>query len=392
MRFSATIVLFFLLALIPASTRAEGKLSVPQQRVLYRAQQAMDKEDYSKVRETLSSYLEAHPDTEPVLFYLVLGNACYQQGDLGAAATWYQAGLNKHPENLSLCRNLAAARYGLEQFAKAGKLFERAYKISASKEPELLYQSGIAFYQGEQLQQSRRVLDQLITTGNPVRREWLTLMIQICYAQHDLKRSAQLLESFLETYPSERTYWKLLAGIRTEQEKYAQAAAALRTALSIGNATAQEWQELSSLYFYLNAPLQGTLCLEKATALSTEPRDYDALARGYLRAHRIENGLHFLDLAIAQTPTPKRLMTKARTLMTARRFKDAIATLQKIVDIGQDSRDEAYLLMGYCAMENQDWDQAATWLDNVKGDRFANHAQSALQSISPLLTSDDNIE
>ena len=78
--------------------------------------------------------------------------------------------------------------------------------------------------------------------------------------------------------------------------------------------------------------------------------------------------------------------------MTARRFKDAIATLQKIVDLGHENRDEAYLLMGYCAMENQDWDQAATWLDNVKGDRFANHARSALQSISPLIPSDDNIE
>ncbi|WP_462324186.1 tetratricopeptide repeat protein [Desulfoplanes sp.] len=379
------VLLFLLLTLVPGSTRAEDRLSVPQQRVLYRAQQAMDKDDYPMVRETLSSYLKHHPDTEPVLFFLVLGNACYQQGDLGAAATWYRAGLDKHPDNLSLCRNLAAARYGLGHFAKAGMLFGKAYKHSTPREDGLLYQSAIAFYQAEQLEQSRRVLEQLIKTAKPVRREWLTLMIQICYAQHDLKRSTQLLESFLEAYPSERAYWKLLAGIRTEQERYAQAAAALRTTLSIGNATAQEWKELGSLYFYLNAPLQGTLCLEKGSALSTKPRNYDDLARGYLRAHRIDKSMHYIDLAIAQDPTAERLMTKARTLMTARRFKDAITTLQAIVAMDTEDGDQAWLLMGYCAMENQDWDQAATWLTNVKNDRFVNHARSALQSISLFL-------
>jgi tetratricopeptide (TPR) repeat protein len=207
-----------------------------------------------------------------------------------------------------------------------------------------------------------------------------------------LHRTTQLLESFLETYPLERAYWKLLAGIRTEQERYAQAAAALRTALSLENATAREWNQLSSLYFYLNAPLQGTMCLEKASELSAESRDYDALAQGYLQAHRIDKSLHYLDLAIEQAPTSKRLMTKARILMTAHRFKDAITTLQQIIKQGSNDNQEAYLLMGYCAMENQDWEQAASWFNRVTCDRLIKHTQSLLHSITPLLESGDNME
>lgn len=388
----AIVQCLFLLALLPTSIWGEDNLSVPEQRVLYRAQQAMEVEDYSKVRETLSSYLKRHPDTKPALFFLVLGNACYQQGDIAAAATWYRAGLDNHPDNPALCRNLAAARYGLEQFAQAGRLFKKAYELSDPREYELLYQAGIAFYHAEQLDQSQNVLQQLIQTTDPVRREWLTLMIQVSYAQHDFHRTTQLLESFLETYPLERAYWKLLAGIRTEQERYAQAAAALRTALSLENATAREWNQLSSLYFYLNAPLQGTMCLEKASELSAESRDYDALAQGYLQAHRIDKSLHYLDLAIEQAPTSKRLMTKARILMTAHRFKDAITTLQQIIKQGSNDNQEAYLLMGYCAMENQDWEQAASWFNRVTCDRLIKHTQSLLHSITPLLESGDNME
>ncbi|GAU07396.1 tetratricopeptide repeat protein [Desulfoplanes formicivorans] len=389
MKFSTGIFLFFLIVLSTAShTHAENNLSVPEQRILYRAQQAMDREDYPEVRKTLSSYLKRHPDTEPALFFLVLGNACYQQGDLAAANKWYQQGLNKHPGNLALCRNLAAARYGLEQFAQAGKLFEKAFKLSQPGEPQLLYQAGIAFYQAEQLDDSRRVLEQLLETAPTTRREWLALLIQVCYAQQNLTRTTRLLTSFLETYPSERAYWKLLAGIRTEQERYAQAAAALRTALSLGNATAREWKELSSLYFYLNAPLQGAMCLERAAALAPDARDNDALAKGFLRAHRIDKGLHYLDQAIARQATPQRLMTRARTLMTTRRFKEAITTLQQIVNMQSNTRDEAYLLMGYCAMETQNWHQAATWFSHVKNDRFASHAASALQALAPLLEID----
>jgi tetratricopeptide (TPR) repeat protein len=386
MRSSA--IIFFFLILFPVMTvqvMAGNQFSVPEQRVLYRAQQAMDKQDYAAVREQLSSYLQRHPDTQQALFFLILGNACYQQEDLEAAATWYQAGWDKNPDDLSLCRNLAAARYGLEQFAKAGKLFERAYQLSEPREYQLLYQAGIAFYQAQQLSQSRRVLKKLLATAPTHRKEWLTLMIQVCYAQQDLTHTTRLLTSFLETYPWERSYWKLLAGICTEQEKYAQATAALRTALSLGNATAQEWNELSSLYFYLNAPLQGVKCLEKARELSPDASHDDALAKGYLRAHRFSRALHYLDLAIARKATPERLMTKARALMTARRFHDAINTLQQLEGMESDAHDEALLLMGYCAMENQNWHQAATWLSRVKDDRFASHAASALQSIAPLL-------
>ncbi len=380
-----TALFFFLFFLVPCTSHAKDKLSFAQQKVLYEAQQAIEKKDYAQARKMLSSYLAEHPDTQPALFFLFLGNACYEQEDVKAAAKWYRLGLDKNPENLFLCRNLAAIQYDLEKFSEAGRLFEKAYGLSDPRQHPLLYQSAAAFYQAQQLDQAQRILTRLLAEKTPPRREWLVLMIQVCYERHDTKRSLQYLESFLESYPWERTYWKILAGIRMEKEQYSQAASALRTALALGKTTSQEWRELSSLYFYMNAPLQGAKCLEKALSPSASPKDYDAVARGYLLAHRTDKGLHYLDAAIAAEPTYTRLMLKAKTLMGARRFSDAILVLEKTLTLKPKSQDESYLLMAYCAVEQQEWKQAATWLYNVKSDKFRPYAKSIKQAIAPIL-------
>jgi hypothetical protein len=43
-------------------------------------------------------------------------------------------------------------------------------------------------------------------------------------------------------------------------------------------------------------------------------------------------------------------------------------------------------------MENQDWEQAASWFNNVTADRFTKQALSLIQSIAPCLESDDKRE
>ncbi len=385
-----TALFCFLFSLHPlttswAETEKKSKFSVPEQRVLYAAQQAMDKADYPQVIEVLSTYLKEHPETKPALFFLFLGHACSQQKNIPAATKWFQAGFRKNPDNIFLCRNLAILHYQQKHFIQSGQLFQRGYEISKPPDPALLYQAAIAFYQAKKLNLALKVLEQLFETAASLRREWYLLMIQVCYEKHDLQRSTKYLEAFLEIYPGERNYWKILAGIWLEQEKYTKAATALRTALMTGNATSQEWKELASLYFYMNAPLQGVRCLEKTLGTSSPPQKYDALARGYLLAHRTDKGLHYLDAAIAQQPTPQRLMMKAKALMASRRFSDAIATLKKFLELKPKNQDEAWLLMAYCAVEKEEWKQAETWLHRVKDKKFKEYATSVLRAIAPLL-------
>ena len=370
---------------MPFTTWAGEKLSVPEQRVLYRAQQAMDKEDFSKVRELLSSYLTRHPDTRPALFFLTLGNACFQSEDQKGAAHWYQVGLDKHPENLLLCRNLAAARYGLNQFNKAGRLFVKSYLLAHPKEPELLYQAAIAYYHGEQFKPCRAVLEQLFKTTNKRAKPWMRLMIQVCYEQKSFTRTEDLLNDFLETYPGEKEYWKLLAGIQTQSGRYRAAAGSLNMALSIGNPSAQEWEELASLYLYLDAPLQAARCLEKAVSPSSGPKQHDAMARAYLHAHRYVDALRHIERAFALEPTPARIITRAKILMAARKFPETIKSLEQDMNRLTDP-DEAYLLTGYCHLEMQKWAQADSVLNKIKKDTSQYlQAQKIRQRLMPFL-------
>jgi tetratricopeptide (TPR) repeat protein len=371
---------------MPCNTWAGETLSVPEQRILYRAQQAMDKEEFGKVRDLLSSYLTRHPDTQPALFFLTLGNACFQSADLERAAHWYQKGFDKHPDDVTLCRNLAAARYGLEQFNKAGKLFEKGYQLATPKEPELLYQAGVAYYQAEQFTSCRAVLETLFKATDKRAKPWMRLMIQVCYEQKDFTRAENLLTEFLEIYPQEKEYWKLLAGIQTELGRYKAAVGSLSLALATGNPTPQEWEELASLYLYLNAPLQAAKYLEKAVPQASGPKKNDAIARAYLRAHRYDDALRHLDRAIAKESTPARIIAKTKVLMTARRFAEATIYLEQNMNSLTDL-DEAYLLAGYCYLEMQNWAQTDLALRKIKKDTAQYpQAQNILQNIKPFLT------
>ena len=383
---STALFLAILFTCMPCRLWAADRLSVPEQRVLYRAQQAMDKEQFGKVREMLSSYLKRHPDTRPALFFLILGNACFQSQDLTRAAHWYQSGFEKHPDDLTLCRNLAAARYGLEQFDEAGKLFEQGYLLATPREAELLYQAAIAYYQGEQLQRCRAVLEKLFNATHKREKSWIQLMIQVCYEQKAFARAEDLLTRFLETYPREKEYWKLLAGIQTQSGRYKAAAAALNLALSLGETKPQEWEELASLYLYLNAPLQAAHCLEKAAIPSAGPKQHDALARAYLRAHRYDDALRHFAAAISQDPTPARIIARAKALMADRRFAEAVKGLEQNMETMSEPA-EAYLLEGYCYLEMQNWVQADSVLIKIKKDTSQYpQAQNILQSITPFLT------
>ena len=370
---------------MPCNTWSGETLSVPEQRILYRAQQAMDKEEFGKVRDLLSSYLTRHPDTQPALFFLTLGNACFQSADLERAAHWYQKGFDKHPEDVTLCRNLAAARYGLEQFNKAGKLFEKGYQLATPKEPELLYQAGVAYYQAEQFTSCRAVLETLFKSTDKHLKPWMRLMIQVCYEQKAFARAENLLTEFLEIYPQEKEYWKLLAGIQTEGDRYKAAAGSLSLALATDNPTAQEWEGLASMYLYLNAPLQAARCLEKA-APQPGPKKHDVMAKAYMHAHRYDEALHHLEAAMAKEPTSARIIVKAKILMAARKFNKAILCIEQHIPTLTDPA-EAYLIEGYCQIELQNWTQANSTLSKIKKDTNQyQQAKNILQNIAPFLT------
>ncbi len=379
-----TIFLVLLLFSLPCQSWAQDKRSVPEQRLLYRAQQALDKDEVDKAREILSFYLADHPETSDPLFFQMLGNACFQTEDLPGAARWYAAGLSKHPENLILCRNLAAARYGLKDYHKAGKLFETSYRLTDPKEPELLYQAGISWYQAEQFKHCRAVLEQLFEATPVHKKSWMQLMIQVCYEQQAFARAETLLKEFLEICPLEKEYWKLLSTIQTESRNYKAAAASLSMALSLDTTTSEEWEQLASLYFYLNAPLQGIRCLEKAAGSTPTLKQHDTLAQRYTQVHRYADALRHLDKAISKDPIPARMIARAKILFAERKFDQAHQSLAQALQKNPDLT-EASLLMGYCAIEQQKWQEADAVLSTIKKGTYLLRAQNALQSIAPFL-------
>ncbi|MBW1712214.1 MAG: tetratricopeptide repeat protein [Deltaproteobacteria bacterium] len=365
----------------PAAARSgsDPKLSPAQQRALYQAQEAMAEEkNYGQARKPLLDYLKAHPDQPHHLIYYVLGLTWHQEGNLARADEAYGRALDLKPDHQPSCLNLAAVRYERQRPGQAARLWEKAYHLADQPDPQVLYQAAAAYYQAQEHGQAARVLKDLLAGRGQPPKEWLQLWIHVLYELEDLKETERVLTRFVERFPGEADYWRLLAQVRFRQKRHRAAAAALEVAYALKPPQAGAWKNLADVYFYLNVPLRGVRALQKAYGPRPSAQECDQLAQWLVRAGRLEEALSYLDLALRKEPTAQRHLEKGRLLYQNGRYGRAVAALQAAVSLEPDLYS-AQLLLGLSALEIEMIPLAQKALTAAaRSDKHRNQAQAAL--------------
>lgn len=363
----------------------KGKLSREAQKALYACQEALKTDDYTGARQFLLDYLATQPEDIPTVLYLMLGHTWYQQENIKEAKKAFKKGYEADPGDMNLLLNYALTSFELEKFLEAAPLFEKLYRQKEKKDSKYLNQAAAAYYQGENLDEAKRVLKELIELPEEPKPVWYELLVQICMEREEMKEAEMYVKRYLVIKPMNADYWRLLAQLRLDKEDYGGGAGALDIAYHIDSPKKKGWEDLSELYSYLNAPLRSARSLEQAYKKDKPEKGYLKIVDYYARAQRYDRAISYIDELIKKGPTAFLLMEKGKRLYDAGRLNDAIKAFEECVEL-DPKQGEAHLLMGFAAWDLKKWNEAKrafSYAGKIKKYRY--QAEDAIAILDDLM-------
>ena len=134
----------------------------------------------------------------PLQAYQMLGYAWYEKNDPEQTRRVYEKAHNAYPENAEMLKNYTVLTYETGNLLKAGRLFEKLYKLEGSKDKKTLYQASGVYYQSENYNEARRVLKELLSSKGKIEPRWYEDMIAICIQTKDWKHAEKWTNIFLK--------------------------------------------------------------------------------------------------------------------------------------------------------------------------------------------------
>ncbi len=337
-----------------------AKLSPEERQTLYKAQLLMHEKKFTEAETVIKNFMNSTQEVVNAKTYLMLGDTLYQSGKKKQALKVFSVGHATFPNNEFLCLNTGVALYQLGYYAEAGSHFEKTYSLQNPAKPELLFQAGSAYYQGEKFHESARVLKYLLAKNQNPQREWIRLTIHALIESKQSKQAESMLLRYLNQNPQEADYWKLLAKLNMDREKFFEAGAALEICYKLVTPSKSELESLASLYSYQEAPLLAATTLQRAYGDSPEPAQSIKIAALLASAGRIKQAIDYLD---KHAGTSSVTMEKGKLLFRDRRFNEAGTVFRQILKIKDEP--EARFFLALCAWEQKDWKQAKEELKTI---------------------------
>ncbi|WP_419781808.1 tetratricopeptide repeat protein [Maridesulfovibrio sp.] len=373
---------------ILCGTSAFAKDFPPQARqALRQAQSCIKEEDMGGADKILDEYLQNTNETPPAEVFIMQGAARNDRGNKAGALAAFLNGMKLYPQNKSLCHNSAVLLYEQNNYLQAARLFERIYDLTAPKEPRMLYHAGAAFYEGKKYGESARAMSRLLTATQIPKKEWIKLALHSYLQAGQPGKALNYLDTLLKNYPQEAEYWKLLAKVEMDRNRYVQAAAALEMGYSLSPPTDQENRQLIQIYKYINAPLKAAKTMNRIHAGKLTPEQAQELALLYDRAGQPQDALKLIENSLGSTPAKgdrqQLLVTKGKLLYSLRRYGAATEIFS--LCLRTQHNPEARFFRALCFWELKQWELSRKDFLQLAGlKKYQARAQRALAALSDL--------
>ena len=374
----------------------EEKLPADALKVLYEAQLFMQEDQFDAAIARLNEYLATQPPGVPAArVYMMLGNCWYAKEEFEETRKAFGKAYEIDPTDTVVLRNYTAMTYHTERFVDAAVLWEKLYEMEDPRKPRTLWQAAGAYYQAEDLKNSKRVLERLLRLpGTPPDPQWYKLIIEVSYALEQMADVERYILEFLKLDPLQSYYWTLLSQIRLDRNELTTGTSDMEIAYRIEAPKRQkQWGNLGELYRYVRAPLMEARCWQEAYKGDDDPKGYIRIAKAYEDALRYDEAVKILDEGIKKNPSDADLLfEKGQLLYHAARFREAIGALKGCVKLDR-KRGDAYTIMGFAAWSLKSWDEARTaFADASRIPKYQAQANSAIEALKPLIALRDEIE
>jgi len=345
---------FQLLALFsfPAWAESEApKLTLEVQKVVYEAQQLMEKKDYLKAEGCLRKFIEKNRKRPHYLVEFTLANCLTMSGRDKDAVLHYRAAANLYPGFVAAWQNMGKIYFDLKQYDEAGDCLLNAYELSEKNDFSLLYYAAVSYIMAEKGEKALPHLELLASgeVGHP-KTEWLEALLKVYMDLKFKEKAFAVVRRLIDENGDDPRWWKILAQLHLQQSDYKPAVAALTVHSYLTPLKKQDVVLLGDLTNAIGVPLRAAAYYEKALSLENNVGDYEKLASAYIGAHRPAKAIEVLDRALEKKPTSGLWFMMGQVLYEEENFDKAYNAFNQSARIDPKS-GRAYLMMGYCALQ-----------------------------------------
>ncbi len=358
------------------------KLTPSVQKVVYEAQQAIEKKEYAKAERILLTFIDKHPKTPHYLVEFTLGNALSMEGKNIDALSHYKTSADLYPDFSPAWQNLGKVCFDLKQYDQAGDYMLKAYEIAEKKDPTLLYNAAVSYIMAKEEKKALPHLEYLASggAGNP-KTEWLEALLKVCMDLHHEKKAFEVIQRLVDKNENDPRWWKVLAQFHLQQGDYEKATAALKIHSYLVPIKKQDIILMGDLYNAIGVPLKAADYYEKAVKFEKASSVYEKLAAAYIAAHKPDKALNVLNQTLVEKSTSGLLFMMGRVRYEKEDFGKAYDAFKKSAQMNPKD-GQAYLMMGYCALQMHKKDAAQTAFQ--KATEFRDQRKQAKELLKEL--------
>lgn len=388
--------------LATAAFAAPRKLPPAVRVVLFKANAMLTKKDYTRAIETLRAFQakgEAiakadrphakgyhHPEID---YYL--GNCHMHLEKYEPAIAAYRRCVTRDPEHGFAWLNLAKANYEMGRYAEAGRCFGRGYEAVPEKTPAHLYYSAVAYFMAGESSKSIGIFEKLLAAHPAsMKPEWKENLVHALLAADQQQRALPHIRELADIYtgdkqiqwqemllyqfvkldmsaealsyaltltrrmPTLAKWWKALAHIQLNAERYADALAALTVYSFLTPLSMEEKKLLADLNLQIGIPVKAAPVYEACLAEKPDKHLLRRLAMAYRRLGRPETALERIDRFHKHTEDADLILLKGELHYLLKQYDAAAAAYRKAARQKGKHEGQAWLMAGYAAWQMDD--------------------------------------
>ncbi len=337
-------------------------------------------EKYADAQQGLERMLGRSKDGgyEQAIILQALGHTAASREDYDKALEYFQRSVDinalpnrQHYQMIYSIAQLLIAREryreGLEKLEQwfcvtpPADITATAYVLKASANVEL-----------ENYQAALGAIDKAIELSDEPKENWYQMRLGINFEMDDLPAAARTLEIMINLWPENESYWKQLSSVylNIKEENKALSVMALAYRRNMLD-TAQEIQQLSSLYQFRDVPYEAAQVLEKGIndgIVESNKKFWEQTANAWYQARELEKALNAYEKAGQYSDDGSIDLRRAFILVDRQEWDSAIEALQRAIEKGGLSDNEvgnAHLLIGMSHMNLERFNAADVAFDNA---------------------------
>lgn len=325
---------------------------------LYTAQMEREEGNFDEAGRILEEYLKEHPEQDNYLIRYHTANTLVQAGRREDALVQYQAAMKMEDRFMQGWLNMGELAYNLAHYDLAASSILRGYDLNPDKPPNLLFHAAAAYIMGDKPQMAVPFLKELVSgsRGEP-KMEWFRALVSAALRMEDKALGNEAIRAMLDAFPEDPDAWFLAFQHGAATGDFRSAAVALTVVGYLKPLARDERIQLGNIYNAIGIPYQASVLYRAALADSASMAEMELLASAYLAAHDTDAAMQTLRTAIEKAPSVRLWSLLGDLYYMNQDYERSVEAFSHCVLL-DSNHSRAYLMMGYCALESGDKQEA----------------------------------